>query len=73
VTGPDVPEDRVEYLREKIKAVLTDPAVMEEGAKTKRDVRYEAPAATVKFVKEVLGSLEGEQLAAVRHVLLEKY
>lgn len=73
VTGPEVPDDRIEYLREKIKGVLTDPAVVAEGAKIGRDVRYEAPAETVKFIKGVLGSLKGEQLAAVQKVLLEKY
>lgn len=73
VTGPGVPQDQVDYLRGKIKGVLTDPAVVAEGAKIKRDILYEAPAETVKFIKEVLGSLEGEQLAAVRKVLLEKF
>ena len=40
VTGPGVPTDRIAYLRAKIGEVLTDPAVVEEGNKTSREISY---------------------------------
>ena len=40
VAAPDVPPDRVDYLRGVFAEVLTDPAVLEEGAKTNREIDY---------------------------------
>jgi len=40
VAAPDVPAERVDYLRGVFAEVLTDPAVLEEGAKTNREIEY---------------------------------
>ena len=40
VAPPGVPDDRVEFLRGAFADVLIDPALIEEGAKTKREIEY---------------------------------
>ena len=40
VAAPGVPADRVDYLRSVFAEVLTDPAVIEEGARTNREIEY---------------------------------
>src|SRR5215471_4234470 len=38
VAAPGVPADRIRYLRMAFAQILTDPAVIEEGTKTSRDI-----------------------------------
>ncbi len=40
VASPDVPNDRIEYLRSAFADVLTDPTVIDEGARTNREIEY---------------------------------
>ena len=73
VTGPDVPPERVEYLREVIRTVLTDPAVVAEAEKVQQPIDYAPAEATVTLVKDVFASPGEERRKQIRNVLLEKF
>lgn len=71
--GPEVPADRVAYLREAVGSVLTDPDVIAEGAKINRGISYLPPEEQEQIVTELLESSSGERLGQIKEVLLEKY
>ncbi len=73
VTTPDIPADRVEFLQQMVRDVLTDAAVIAEATSTKKPINYAPPAAAKGMIEQVMGSLTEEQLARVRHVALEKF
>ncbi len=53
--------------------ILTDPAVMAEGAKTQRPLKYEEPAKLQQTVRDLLQTLPANKLNDVNEVLLKKY
>ena len=73
VTTPDLPAERLQYLQEVVKAVLTDPAVLAEAEATQRPLDYASPQEARRMVDTVVGSLSEEQLRRVRHVVQDKY
>lgn len=73
VTTPGVPADRVAFLRQSIKQVLTNKKVIAQSKKIKREIRYDSPESVEKLVKGVLVSLNQQQLKEVKIVLLEKF
>jgi len=73
VTGPDVPEDRVAFLREKMQETLTDTALVEEGKKTNREISFVPGEELQSTVSDLMTSIEGDRLAEFRKVLLETY
>jgi len=73
VTGPDVPPERVAYLRDVIRKVLTDPAVVAEAEKAQQPIDYAPPEDTVALVKETFAAPSEERRAEIRKVLLEKF
>lgn len=72
VAAPDVPADRVDYLRAAFTEVLTDPAVIEEGARTNREVEYMAGADLQKLVADLMQAA-GPRLPEFKKVVLESY
>jgi tripartite-type tricarboxylate transporter receptor subunit TctC len=70
---PDMPADKLAYLRKVWKAILTDPKLIEEGKKTKREIDYEDPEKIAKVVRELLQSLPPEKLNQVNEVLFKKF
>jgi tripartite-type tricarboxylate transporter receptor subunit TctC len=73
VGAPKMPDDRVEYLRAVFKKVLTDPAVMDEGAKTQRWLSWADGRETQKFVRDYLAKRDPKMRAKVKQVILEKF
>jgi tripartite-type tricarboxylate transporter receptor subunit TctC len=72
VAAPDVPADRVDYLRAAFTAVLTDPAVIEEGARTNREIEYMAGGDLQKLVADLMQAA-GPRLPEFKKVVLKSY
>lgn len=73
VTGPGVPADRIAYLRTRIGEVLTDPVVVDEGNRTKREIAYVPGADLQRLVGETLASVSGPRLDELQKLLLKTY
>jgi len=71
VGTPGLPQDRLQYLQKVWREVLSDPAVIAEGAKTKHDVEYESPDKL--NVRELLERLPADKLKEVNEVILRKF
>jgi tripartite-type tricarboxylate transporter receptor subunit TctC len=72
VAAPDVPPDRVDYLRSVFSEVLTDPVVLDEGAKTNREIEYMSGADLQKLVGELMVAA-GPRLPEFKRVVLDTY
>ncbi len=73
VTTPDIPADRLTFLQQAAREVLTDPAVIAEAEAAKRPISYMSPEAVKQSINRVMDGLSDEELARVRHVALEMY
>jgi tripartite-type tricarboxylate transporter receptor subunit TctC len=73
VAPPGMPADRLQYLQRVWREILTDPAVMAEGARTQRPLKYEEPAKLQQIVRDLLQTLPAGKLNDVNEVLLKKY
>jgi len=72
VAAPDVPVDRVDYLRAAFATVLTDPAVLEEGAKTNREIEYMSGADLQRLVGDLMKAA-GPRLPEFHKIVLDTY
>jgi tripartite-type tricarboxylate transporter receptor subunit TctC len=72
VAAPDVPADRVDYLRSAFSAVLTDPAVIAEGTRTDREIEYMSGADLQQLVADLMQAA-GPRLAEFEKVVLDTY
>jgi tripartite-type tricarboxylate transporter receptor subunit TctC len=72
VAAPDVPADRVDYLRGVFAEVLTDPAVLEEGAKTNREIEYMSGADLQRLVGDLMQAV-GPRLPEFHKIVLDTY
>lgn len=72
VAAPDVPPDRIDYLRSVFTAVLTDPAVLDEGARTNREIEYLSGGDLQRLVSELMVSV-GPRLPEFHKVVLDTY
>jgi tripartite-type tricarboxylate transporter receptor subunit TctC len=73
VVPGDTPADRIALLSNAVAAVLTDPAVQDEGARTNRPIAY-APAAESREVLDgIFASVNAKQQAVIRKLLLTAY
>jgi tripartite-type tricarboxylate transporter receptor subunit TctC len=71
VTTPGVPADRLEFLRAAVKRALTDPALMAEGEKTQRFVKYQPPEEALDITRKVLTAVSPEQKERLRDVIFK--
>ena len=71
VTTPGVPADRLEFLRAAVKRALTDPALMAEGEKTQRFVKYQPPEEALEITRKVLTGATPEQKERLRDVIFK--
>jgi tripartite-type tricarboxylate transporter receptor subunit TctC len=71
VTTPAVPADRLEFLRAAVKRALTDPALMAEGEKTQRFVKYQSPEEALDITRKVLTAVSPEQKERLRDVIFK--
>jgi tripartite-type tricarboxylate transporter receptor subunit TctC len=72
VAAPGVPADRVEFLRGAFAEVLSDPVLIEEGARTKREIEYMGGRDLQKLVGELMVAA-GPRLPEFRKIVLESY
>lgn len=72
VAAPEVPADRVDYLRQAFDAVLTDPAVIDEGAKTNREIEYMPGADLQRLVGELMAAA-GPRLPEFHKIVIDTY
>ena len=70
---PGIPADRLAHLRKVWKEILTDPAVIAEGKKTRHELDYEAPEKLQPIVRELLETLPADKVEQVREVLAKKF
>jgi tripartite-type tricarboxylate transporter receptor subunit TctC len=72
VAAPEVPVDRVDYLRSVFAEVLTDPAVIEEGTKTNREIEYLSGVDLQRLVAELMKAA-GPRLPEFHKIVLDSY
>ena len=72
VAAPDVPPDRVDYLRSVFSEVLTDPAVLDEGAKTNREIEYMSRGDLQRLVGDLMQAA-GPRLPEFHKIVLDTY
>jgi tripartite-type tricarboxylate transporter receptor subunit TctC len=72
IAAPDVPPERVDYLRSVFSEVLTDPAVIEEGVKTNREIEYMSGADLQRLVGELMKAA-GPRLPEFHKIVLDTY
>lgn len=73
VTTPGVPQDRVDFLREKLKEVLTDPALIAQSRKANLPVNFLSGADLQKLIGNIMQDAAGNRLGQVQQVVLHKY
>jgi tripartite-type tricarboxylate transporter receptor subunit TctC len=72
VAAPGVSPDRVEFLRNAFSSVLTDPGLVAEGAKTKREIEYLAGSDLQRLIDNLMAQA-GARLPEFRKIVLESY
>jgi tripartite-type tricarboxylate transporter receptor subunit TctC len=72
VAAPDVPPDRVDYLRSVFTEVLTDPILIDEGAKSNREIEFLSGADLQRLVSDLMASV-GPRLAEFHKIVLDTY
>jgi len=72
VAAPNVPADRVDFLRDAFAEVLGTPALIAEGAKTNREIEYMGGRELQQFVGELMTAV-GPWLPQFRKIVLESY
>jgi tripartite-type tricarboxylate transporter receptor subunit TctC len=72
VAARDVPADRVDFLREALAEVLSDPALIAEGAKTNREIEYMGGWELQRLISQLM-TAAGPRLPEFRKIVLESY
>jgi tripartite-type tricarboxylate transporter receptor subunit TctC len=72
VAAPGVAADRVDYLRGVFAEVLSDPATIEEGAKTNREIEYMSGDELQRLVSDLMAAA-GPRLPEFRKIVLNTY
>jgi tripartite-type tricarboxylate transporter receptor subunit TctC len=72
VAAPGVPADRVDYLRRVFAEVLTDPALVEEGARTNREIEYMSGSDLQRLVADLMKAA-GPRLPEFHRIVLDTY
>jgi len=73
VATPGVPEDRLAFLRQAVRTVLTDPAVIAEGASSERLIDFRDADTARQMTLRALTGISPEEKAVVRAAVLDKY
>jgi tripartite-type tricarboxylate transporter receptor subunit TctC len=73
VTSPGVPAERVAYLRQVMKDILTDPAVIAEGQKAQLEINFMPGVELQKLVADTAREMAGPRLPEIREVILKQY
>lgn len=73
VTTQGTEARRLAFLRAAIKKVLTEPALVEEGARTGRVLDFQEPSVVQAKAASVLEGISAEEKERIRHIALKKY
>jgi tripartite-type tricarboxylate transporter receptor subunit TctC len=73
ITAPGVPEARVDFLRQVLEEILSDPEVLAEAEEKGLPISYASGAAVQQTIAEALGDIPEDRLAEIRDVLLDRY
>ncbi len=72
VAAPGVPAEYVQYLRNVFAEILTDPAVIEDGAKTNRDIEYMSGSELQRLVGRLMTAAR-PRLPEFHKIVLDTY
>ena len=72
VAAPGVPADRINYLRSAFAKILTDSAVIAEGARTNRELEYMSGADLQTMVAKLMKAA-GPRLPEFKKIVLDTY
>ena len=70
---PGIPADRLAHLQKVWKDILTDPAVIAEGKKSRHELDYESPDKLTPIVRDLLETLPADKVQKVQEVLVKKF
>jgi tripartite-type tricarboxylate transporter receptor subunit TctC len=73
LASPRIPPDRLAYLQNIIRKVLTDPAVLAEGDRLERYIEYQDPEATRKRAMGLIADVTGDRKERLKTVVMKKY
>jgi len=73
VVPNDTPADRIAVLEQAAAAVLSDPRVQDEGARTDRPIAYASHAETRRILDSIVSGLSDADRATIRRLLLSAY
>jgi tripartite-type tricarboxylate transporter receptor subunit TctC len=73
VVPAGVPADRLAYLQNAVKQVVSDPAVIAESERRQLDMEYRDPEQTRKLIDHIFGSLTPAQKEQVKEVATKKF
>ena len=73
IAGPRIPPDRLAFLQEAFRKVLTDPAMRAEGDRLERYVDFEDGSVTKARALGVINGVTGDRKAQLKDVVMRKY
>jgi len=73
VVPSDTPPNRIAVLQKAVAAVLADPAVREEGARTERPIAYLTGAESQRTLDGILTGFDPKQLNILKKLILTAY
>jgi tripartite-type tricarboxylate transporter receptor subunit TctC len=73
VGPPGMPADRLKYLQQVWREILTDPAIQQEAANNNRPLKYEEPAKLDQYIQDLLQKLPADKLEQVNEIILKKF
>lgn len=73
VTTAGTEPQRLAFLRAAVRKVLTDPALVAEGARTGRVLDFQEPEAARAKAASVLVGISADEKDRIRHIALKKY
>jgi tripartite-type tricarboxylate transporter receptor subunit TctC len=73
VTHGDVEQEKVTYLREVLRDILTDESFIAMANERKRPVNYMSAEDQESLVQEIFAGLSEERVEEVKHVLTQKF
>lgn len=72
VVPPGLPKERLAFLQDAVRQVLSDPEVVAMGEKSQRYIDYQNPEITGKKIGSILGSITPAQKKRVQEVILKE-
>ncbi len=71
--SPKVPPERVAFVRSVVRKVLTNPAVIAEGARLERYIDFQSPEVTRERALGLINGMSAERKATLQDVVMKKF